>query len=257
MDAELEIGRDVMGPLDAVRPARPTPLRIRGRHELNDFDSDSESIDEPPGHDAIVLFAVFFEGGLAPLSLILGWFLNRPPLLHFSWSAGDALIGAAAAIPPVLFFLAMLRWPFGPFAGLKRFIDDEFVPLLVNSTWSDIALIAISAGVGEEMLFRGVFQSALIGSTGLVAGLILASLLFGLLHPISILYATVGFAMGIYLGGLFLITDNLLAAMMAHAVYDFLLMAYLLRIHDPNRPRENPIAAIDSDHEIDSYKPHR
>jgi len=223
------------------------------RNELNDFDSDPESVDEPPGHDAIVLFAVFFEGGLAPLSLILGWWLGRPPLSRFSWSAGDALIGAAAAIPPVLVFLAMLRWPIGPFGRLKRFIEEEFIPLLANSTWSDIALIAISAGVGEEMLFRGVFQSALIGSTGVLAGLVLASLLFGLLHPISVLYATVGFAMGMYLGGLFLLLDNLLAAMVTHAVYDFLLMAYLLRIGDPDQPRENPIAAIDSDHEIDSY----
>lgn len=225
------------------------------RRDLNDFDSDSEPVDEPPGHDVIVLFAVFFEGGLAPLSLFLGWWLGHSPLSRFSWSARDALLGAAAAIPPVLFFLAMLRWPIGPFARLKRFCEEEFVPLLANSTWSDITLIAIAAGVGEEMLFRGVFQSALINSTGVVAGLILASLLFGLLHPISVLYATIGFAMGVYLGWLFLALDNLLAAMVAHAVYDFLLMAYLLRIGDPNRPRENPIAAIDSDHEIDSYDP--
>jgi len=222
-------------------------------HDLNDFDSDSESVDEPPGHDAIVLFAVFFEGGLAPLSLLLGWWLGYSPLSRFSWIARDALIGAAAAIPPVLFFLAMLRWPIGPFGRLKRFCEEEFVPLLANSTWSDITLIAISAGVGEEMLFRGVFQSALIGSTGTISGLILASLLFGLLHPISLLYATVGSLMGMYLGWLFLVSNNLLTAMMAHAVYDFLLMAYLLRIGDPNQPRENPIAAIDSDHEIDSY----
>ncbi len=226
---------------------------MRDRHDLNDFESDSEPIEEPPGHDAIILFAVFFEGGLAPLSLLLGWWLGRPPLERFFWSATDALIGAAAAIPPVLFFLAMIRWPVGPFRGLKRFCEEEFVPLLANSTWSDIALIAISAGVGEEMLFRGVFQSALIGSTGWLTGLFLASLLFGLLHPISILYATIGCAMGMYLGGLFLVSGNLLAAMVAHAVYDFLLMAYLLRIGDPDRPRENPIAAIDSDHEIDSY----
>lgn len=227
---------------------------MKDRDVLTDFDSDSEPIDDPPGHDAIVLFAVFFEGGLAPLALFLGWWLSHPPLLRFSWSATDALLGAVAALPPVLFFLATLRWPVGPFRGLKRFCEEEFVPLLTNSTWSDIALIAISAGVGEEMLFRGVFQSALVGSTGWLAGLILASLLFGLLHPISTLYAAIGFAMGMYLGWLFLVTDNLLTAMATHAVYDFLLMASLLRVGDPDRPRENPIAAVDSDDEIDSYE---
>ena len=173
---------------------------MEDRYDLNDFDADSGPDDEPPGHDVIVLFAVFFEGGLAPLSLILGWWLGHAPLLQFAWNLRDALIGAVAAVPPVLAFMGMLRWPIGPFARLKKFCEEEFVPLLANSSWSDITLIAISAGVGEEMLFRGVFQSALTSSTGVVPGLLLASLLFGLLHPISLFYAIVSFSMGMYLG---------------------------------------------------------
>ena len=39
---------------------------------------------------------------------------------------------------------------------VKKFCDDEVVPLLEKSYWSEIALISVSAGVGEEMLFRGV-----------------------------------------------------------------------------------------------------
>jgi len=212
-----------------------------------------EPDDDPPGHDVIVLFAVFFEGGLAPLALLLGWGLGHTPLLHFAWSFRDAWIGAAAAVPPVLCFLAILHWPFGPLAKLKAFCEEEFVPLLANSSWADIALIALSAGVGEEMLFRGVFQSALGASTGVVSGLVVSSLLFGLLHPISLPYALVSCAMGMYLGGLFLITDNLLAAIVTHGLYDFTLMAYLLRIKSFGRPAGNPIAAVDSDRKIDDY----
>ena len=221
--------------------------------EQTNSDVLTEPEDDPPGHDVIVLFAVFFEGGLAPLSLLLGWGLGHPPLLHFNWSFRDAWLGAAAAIPPVLCFLAILRWSLGPFAKLKTFCEDEFVPLLANSSWADIALIALSAGVGEEMLFRGVFQTAIGDSIGVASGLVVSSLLFGLLHPISIPYAAVSFAMGMYLGGLFLVTENLLTAMVTHGVYDFALMAYLLRIRNSGQPPCNPIVVVDSDRKIDGY----
>ncbi|APW61243.1 CPBP family intramembrane glutamic endopeptidase [Paludisphaera borealis] len=223
------------------------------RSDLMDSDVLMGPDDDPPGHDVIVLFAVFFEGGLAPLALLMGWWFGHTPLLHFTWSVSDAWMGAAAAIPPVLCFLAMLRWPLGPFAKLKTFCEQEFVPLLANSSWADIALIALSAGVGEEMLFRGVFQSALSASTGVASGLVISSLLFGMLHPISVPYALVTFAMGMYLGGLFLFTNNLLTAMVTHGLYDFILMAYLLRIKNFGRPASNPIAEVDSDRKIDDY----
>lgn len=221
--------------------------------ERTNTDALMEPEDDPPGHDVIVLFAVFFEGGLAPLALLIGWALGHNPLLHFTWSVRHVWMGAAAAIPPVLCFLAMLRWPVGGFSKLKSFCEEEFVPLLANSSWGDIALIALSAGVGEEMLFRGVLQSSLGDGIGVAAGLVLSSLLFGLLHPISIPYALVSFAMGMYLGGLFLATENLLTPMVTHGVYDFALMAFLLRIQSPLRPAENPIAVVDSDRKIDDY----
>jgi membrane protease YdiL (CAAX protease family) len=223
------------------------------RSDLMDSDVLMGPEDDPPGHDVIVLFAVFFEGGLAPLALLMGWWFGHNPLQNFAWRAADAVIGAAAAIPPVLCFLAMLRWPLGPFAKLKAFCEEEFVPLLANSTWRDIALIALSAGVGEEMLFRGVFQSAIGAATGVASGLVISSLLFGMLHPISVPYALVTFAMGMYLGGLYLVTNNLLTAIVTHGLYDFMLMAYLLRIKNSGRPAGNPIAEIDSDRKIDEY----
>lgn len=223
------------------------------RSEQTNTDVLLEPEDDPPGHGVIVLFAVFFEAGLAPLALLFGWALRHNPLLQFTWSYRAVWLGAAAAVPPVLCFLAMLRWPLGGFAKLKSFCEDEFVPLLANSSWGDIALIALSAGVGEEMLFRGVLQASLEDGIGLTAGLVVSSLLFGLLHPISVPYALVSFAMGMYLGGLFLVTENLLTPIVTHGVYDFALMAFLLRIKSPLRPAGNPIPIIDSDRNIDDY----
>ena len=219
--------------------------------------SDSEGFPDPeidaPGHDAIITLAVFAEGGLAPLSLLLGWLLGHPPLRLFSWDPRGALLGAAAALPPVLGLIALLRRPFGPFVRVKRFFVTEFVPLLGNSTWPDLVLIAVAAGVGEEMLFRGVFQSSLVDAIGTTPGVVLASLLFGVLHPISIPFAVINFTMGLYLGALYLFTGNLLAAMACNGTYNFILMAHLLRPGDPHRPHKNPIEAIDYDRAIDDH----
>jgi membrane protease YdiL (CAAX protease family) len=207
--------------------------------------------DDQPGRDVIIMFAVFFEGGLAPLSLILGWWWGHNPLTRFSWSLWDAVRGAAAALPLIGLFLLMLRWPVGPLKRIKSFCEDEFVPLLAGSSWSDMALIAISAGVGEEMLFRGAIQSSLGGWLGNVWGLLLASLLFGMLHPISIPYIVITIVLGVCLGAEYLYTNNLLAVMVTHALYDFALMGYLLRLHYQGGPIQS-IPPVDPDADIDN-----
>jgi membrane protease YdiL (CAAX protease family) len=214
---------------------------------------DPENDEDQPGRDVIIMFAVFFEGGLAPLSLFLGWWAGHNPLQEFTWSVVDAAWGVLAALPLVILFLLMLRWPVGPLKKIKEFCEQEFVPLLAGSSWSDMALVALSAGVGEEMLFRGVMQSSLGAWLGAGWGLSLSSILFGLLHPISLPYIFVTMAVGFYLGGIYLVTGNLLTAMVTHAVYDFALMAYLLHFHSPGGPVRNPIYGLEPDEEIDDY----
>jgi uncharacterized protein len=109
------------------------------------------------------------------------------------------------------------------------------VPLLAKSTWSELALISLSAGVGEEMLFRGVVQAGLSGWLGVPWGLSLTSLLFGLIHPISIVYMVFAAVLGFYLGAVWwIVHENLLTVMVTHAVFDFVALAYLIRIRPPN-----------------------
>ena len=43
--------------------------------------------DDPPGRDVVIIFAVFFEAGLAPFSLFLGWLVGHPPLADVSSGA--------------------------------------------------------------------------------------------------------------------------------------------------------------------------
>jgi membrane protease YdiL (CAAX protease family) len=211
---------------------------------------DSEGPDGLPGPDVIVIFAVFFEGGLAPLALLLGWWLGHNPLERFTWDLEDALWGLLATFPIVGIFLLILYRPIGPLRKIKSFCEDEFVPLLAGSSWSDMILVSLSAGVGEEMLFRGVLQGSLSAWLGGHAGLAVSSLLFGLLHPISIPYIVLTMGLGAYLGGLYMINGNLLTVMITHALYDFMLMAYLLQWQYKGGDQVS-IPPVDSDEDID------
>jgi uncharacterized protein len=194
-----------------------------------------EPDDDHPKRAVVVILAVFFEGGLALLSLLLGWRLGHPPLRHFVWSLGDALWGVVATIPLLALFLVILKWPIGPLARAKHFCENEVEPLLHDSSWSEIGLVSLSVGVSEEMLFRGVFQAALTNWLGAPLGLGLASVLFGLLHPISVPYMVMAAFLGLYLGTVWIVSGNLLTVIVVHTLYDFAALSYLIRIRPPHR----------------------
>jgi membrane protease YdiL (CAAX protease family) len=177
-----------------------------------------------------VLLGVLFEGGLAVLACLLGWLLGRPPLgERFSWNALDAGWGVAATVPMFLAFLVINYLPLPPLARIRRFFDEVLRPLFQPCSLLELALIALLAGVGEEMLFRAVIQGALDGCLGPWWGLVLASLIFGLLHAITLTYVVLAFLLGLYLGWVWLADGNLLVVIIAHALYDFCVLVYLLR----------------------------
>jgi membrane protease YdiL (CAAX protease family) len=55
------------------------------------------------------------------------------------------------------------------------------------------------------------------------------AVLFGLLHAVNAAYAVLAALMGLYLGWLWTATGNLAVPIVAHAVYDFLALEYILR----------------------------
>ena len=82
-----------------------------------------------------------------------------------------------------------------------------------------------------------MIQGSLTGWLGAGWGLSLASLLFGLLHPISVPYMVIAGFLGLYLGTVWIWGGNLLTVMITHGLYDFAALAYLIRI----RPRSRAI----------------
>jgi len=185
-------------------------------------------MDMRQARNGILRLAVLVEGGLVVLALALGWLVGLSPALAIKWNWFDALRGVVLTIPLLLVGFLLLRWPFGPFRRIKQFTYEILCPLLAPCTRTDLLGISVLAGFGEEMLFRGVFQAVFTRWLNTGLSLLLASALFGILHAVTFTYAVLAFAMGAYLGGIWLLTENLLVPIIAHTLYDFVLLWYLL-----------------------------
>jgi membrane protease YdiL (CAAX protease family) len=190
------------------------------------------------------LLAAAFEGILTPVAIGLGWLLGTPPLAAlFHFTGRDALIGVAAALPPLGLFWFCLVCPWRPFAEIAKITVETLVPLFRRCGVAQLAIISALAGLGEETLFRGVVQAgatqAIGGHYGVWLGLLVAALLFGLLHFITPTYAILAGLIGLYLGWLWLLSGNLLTPIVTHGAYDFLALVYLVKIEgQENRGEE-------------------
>jgi membrane protease YdiL (CAAX protease family) len=115
------------------------------------------------------------------------------------------------------------------------------VPYFSECTLLDLLLVAVAAGIGEEVLFRGLIQSGLSEWFSPWLALALCSLLFGLCHFITPAYVVFAGIFGLLLGGLWMWQENLLAPIVAHAAYDFFALVYVLRLKGPAKaPTDQP-----------------
>ncbi len=101
--------------------------------------------------------------------------------------------------------------------------------LFRNFTWPQIIVVSLLAGVGEELLIRGVLQTFLVDSVGAFWGIIGASLIFGLLHFMTKTYVVITFALGLLFGIAFHYSDSLILVMVAHAAYDIAAFAMIVK----------------------------
>jgi membrane protease YdiL (CAAX protease family) len=177
----------------------------------------------------ILGLGILCEGGLGVVAWLSGWLLGEPCAATLEWSLGAIAWGVAASLPMLLAFLFCLYVPIGPLERIQRFSREIVAPLFRRCTVFDLALISTLAGVGEELLFRGLLQAVISRWWNPAAGLALSSLLFGLLHPFTVAYVVLAGLMGVYLGTVWQMSGNLLVVIVAHALYDFLILVYLVR----------------------------
>jgi uncharacterized protein len=139
------------------------------------------------------------------------------------------VVGIVAVLPMLLLLLWCLRTTWGPMGRLVALVEDRLGPYLADATPGGLVLLAALAGVGEELLFRGVIQVWLEERIPLWLAVTGASLLFGVGHWLSASYAVLAAVIGAYLGAVFLLTGNLLAPIVAHAGYDVVALFVLAR----------------------------
>jgi membrane protease YdiL (CAAX protease family) len=193
--------------------------------------------------------AVVVEGGLAVAALLFAWLFGVPlrdQILAPGTSLGMAIgRGLITTIPMLAVFFWLCHSSRDTVRQLRRQVELLVGEMFPAASKAQFALIALLAGVGEELLFRGVFQTLIGKWTTPLAGMLITSLIFGLAHALSKLYFVLATAIGIGLGWLVLRYGDLVAPMVAHTVYDFIALVYIssrsgrLRLsEDIDPPRE-------------------
>lgn len=171
--------------------------------------------------------AFVFEGALLAAALGLGALLGTMPFQTARFELVALGAGVAATVPMIVALWWSLRARWRPFEQLTQVVLDLLGGLLASSSVTGLAIVAILAGVAEEAFFRGVVQATLHDVIGAAPAVLAAAALFGLAHLVTPLYAVLAAAIGAYLGALFLVTGNVLAPAITHALYDFVALVWL------------------------------
>lgn len=158
------------------------------------------------------------------LMVVAGYDLKRVLRLN-SISVKNILLAAGLvlfAIPVIgmfnYFYLLLIKLIFG------QIIPPPIPP---STDWSsfvkNVLFIALSAGICEEVLFRGVIQRG-FERLGALRGIMITALLFGFMHAsFQRLFGT--FILGILIGYIVYRTNSLFSGMIAHFTNNFVAVA--------------------------------
>jgi len=181
--------------------------------------------------------ACLFEASLILVAILLGWIAGIDPFADIYFSESAIVYGILGTIPLFLMFVALEHIEDESFKRIRRLLLETLGPGLHRYHWADLFILALIAGISEELLFRGVVQPWLeTGWDGRV-GLVASNVIFGLVHAVTPLYAVLAGLVGIYLG---LSLDyegqrNLLIPIIIHSLYDFLAFVMLMRAYRAGR----------------------
>ncbi len=207
--------------------------------ELNDSPSPGESGGKPN----LVGLGLALELGLVILAIglsYLGFYDHHQKLAEITLAKlrMPAVIGLLGMIPLVFFMVSIdrIHWPM--MRSLRAIADDLLYPLFKGLPLWQLLVIAIGAGVGEELLFRWCLQGgirSLIESQwlGISVSLIVASVVFGICHWLNFTYFIFALLVGIYFGAIMELTDSVVAPMITHALYDFVALVYIVHLRHP------------------------
>lgn len=155
------------------------------------------------------------------------FFHPEPAFLNdsvFTW----VLIGASLGIGFGLLVARLSKFLVHKWNWAKG-LHIEFRGLLGPLADVDVLVFALLSAIGEELLFRGAIQSSF--------GIVPASIVFGLLHigpnRKFLPWPAQAIVMGFALGGLFWLTGNLVAPILAHFTINYQNLHFINK-YDPS-----------------------
>ena len=206
---------------------------------------------EPVSWKRIFTKFVVAEYLMVPLALVMMWVCDLPQADSITgqlrgedpWSWG-VVFGLFATIPMLLSIVLTAMVPWRPLIELRELVQTKLAPFFRGMPSWALFLIALGAGFGEEWLFRGfgiqgvgwLLPDAWSPVVVHCTAILIVALVFGGLHALTPLYFVLTFAMGIYFGCLVLLTDSLLPAVVAHGLYDYIALLYIMRLDKDREP---------------------
>ncbi len=168
------------------------------------------------------------QSAIVIVALLLVHFL-KVPLGAYTFT--DPLVILLATLAAVMTYLLIFSITISRnrMGRAVHTLTQKIQPMFAGLSWTQILIIAILAGVGEELFFRGFLQTWIIGKTQIWIGIISASLVFGLLHYVNFTYFIITFILGIALGIVYHLSNDLALVILWHAIYDVLAIAVLSR----------------------------
>ncbi|HLS04858.1 MAG TPA: CPBP family intramembrane glutamic endopeptidase [Wenzhouxiangella sp.] len=182
---------------------------------------------------SILPAALMVQSAVVVLALLLAWLTGLQPWKDSEYSIKAVAAAVAATVPLIAVFLFVPAGGHWLWARKMQAVATRLAALLFSGRIpGTILAVSVLAGVGEELLFRGVIQTWLGQQTSPALGLIAASVLFGLAHWVSRSYAVLTAVVGAYLGLLYHLSGNLFIPVVVHALYDWVALHYYLRRAD-------------------------
>jgi membrane protease YdiL (CAAX protease family) len=172
---------------------------------------------------------VLSECALVVAAVVTGRLTGTLPFARLRIEPAAAVYGIGATLPMLLLLYWCLRTEWAPVRRLVTLAEDHLGPYLAGASTGGIVLLSFMAGLAEEGLFRGVIQTALdVRLPGWMA-VGIGALLFGAAHWLTLSYAVLAGVIGVYLGVVYLLTENLLVPIVAHGLYDVVALSVLAR----------------------------
>jgi membrane protease YdiL (CAAX protease family) len=187
--------------------------------------------------------AVVVEGAIALIALLLAWFFHVPlreKIPPFGRPLFEAIgRGVLATLPMLVLFWWLVNSKLAALKQLRSQVEWLVREMFPDGDLGQFAMVAALAGVGEELLFRGVVQMKASDWTTPAFGLVIASFLFGVAHALSKVYLLFAIGVGAFFGWMAFKYNDLVGPMVAHGLYDFLALTYLARSESRSTPPRN------------------